>query len=359
MPTQPIRVCTDRILTGEQRRRAQERAAAENPTNASPPAAGAEPDLRELALETRTLWRPGRTLRVHFLDGLPEVQAKVRQVAVEWMNHANIALEFVQDPNAEIRISFQADDGSWSYIGTDALGISPSKPTMNFGWLEPGTDDIEYRRVVLHEFGHALGCIHEHQHPEAGIPWDKDAVYRRYGGPPNNWSRAEIDHNLFARYARDQTQFSQFDKQSIMLYAIPDNLTIGDYAVGWNTDLSPTDKAFIAAIYPRQVKAGEELVMGAEPVAQAIGAHGEEDLFWFAVAAEGVYTLETHGWTDVVMTLCGPDDETHTLATDDDSGRFWNAKIGRVLAPGAYAVRVRHYKPKGTGQYRIGVRAGA
>ncbi len=27
---------------------------------------------------------------------------------------------------------------------------------MNFGWLEDDTDDEEYRRVVLHEFGHAL-----------------------------------------------------------------------------------------------------------------------------------------------------------------------------------------------------------
>ncbi len=46
------------------------------------------------------------------------------------------------------------------------------------GWLEPDTPNDEYRRVVLHEFGHALGGIHEHQSPASGvIPWDKPKVY--------------------------------------------------------------------------------------------------------------------------------------------------------------------------------------
>jgi hypothetical protein len=28
---------------------------------------------------------------------------------------------------------------------------------MNFGWLDGGTDDTEWRRVVVHELGHAIG----------------------------------------------------------------------------------------------------------------------------------------------------------------------------------------------------------
>ncbi|MBN1400328.1 MAG: peptidase [Anaerolineae bacterium] len=358
MPAEAVHVCIDRILSDAERIEAARRAVAENIANVPivPLVEGRDVAPLELALETRTLWRPGRTLRVRFLDGLPEVQAKVVAIARRWMDHANIVLEFVQAGDAEIRISFEADDGSWSYIGTDALGIPSHRPTMNFGWLRPETSDIEYRRVVLHEFGHALGCIHEHQHPENGIPWDKEAVYRLYGGPPNNWTREEVDINLFAKYSRDQTQFSEFDPQSIMLYSISNALTIGDFEVGWNTDLSDTDKGFIGVVYPAEVKRYIEIAVGGEPVEESIGEHGEEDRFTFDVSEAGQYTVETRGWTDVVMGLFGPDDEALEVGQDDDSGRFLNARITRDLAPGRYTVRVRHYRPTGKGKYRILVR---
>ena len=107
---------------------------------------------------------------------------------------------------------------------------------MNLGWLTSETREDEYHRVVLHEFGHALGCIHEHQHPQGGIPWDKAAVYRFYSGPPNNWNQEQVDRNIFQRYDKSQTQYSKFDPKSIMLYAIPNTLTTGDFETGWNPD---------------------------------------------------------------------------------------------------------------------------
>ena len=158
----------------------------------------------------------------------------VEEHAKRWSDFANITVEFGNDPDAEIRISFE-QEGSWSYIGTVALAIDKSEPTMNFGWLEESTPDEEYERVVVHEFGHALFCIHEHQNPVTTIPWDKDAVYAYYMGPPNNWTKDQVDQNLFARYSTDITQYSAFDPKSIMLYPIPNELTIGDYEVGFNT----------------------------------------------------------------------------------------------------------------------------
>jgi len=194
-------------------------------------------------------WKPGQTLRVRFLDGDPVVQRKIEAVAHQWSQYVNIRFAFGNDPNAEIRISCQPG-GSWSFIGTDALTRPQDQPTMNYGWLKPNTSDEEYSRVVLHEFGHALGLIHEHQHPEAGIPWNRDAVYRYYMGSPNNWTKQGVDNNLFAQYSKDVTQFSRFDTQSIMLYPIPKELTTNGFQVGWNTRLSETDKAFMGTIYP-------------------------------------------------------------------------------------------------------------
>ena len=227
---------------------------------------------------------------------------------------------------------------------------------MNFGWLKAQTADDEYARVVIHEFGHALGCIHEHQNPSANIPWDKEVVYKYYAGPPNNWDKEKTDHNLFRKYSQDISQFSEFDKDSIMLYAVPNEFTIGDFEVGFNRELSETDQSFISRLYPKKIKPAVDLTINARSRIEDIGEHGEEDLFQFMVTQPGLYRVQTGGWTDVVMTLSGPDDPGAQIAHDDDSGFMWNAMITAELQQGMYFVRIRHHKPQGMGKYRIRVK---
>ena len=356
-----IRACIDRSIPDDLLLEAMHHAIEENPNNA--PAIslrllpqGVMPDVPQvfLAAITGKLWKPGRTLHVRFLDGDPRVQERVPPFAHVWSQFANIRFVFDDDPNAEIRISFQ-DQGSWSYIGTDALVIPKSQPTMNFGWLTRSTPNDEYSRVVTHEFGHAIGCIHEHQNPATDIPWDKEAVYDYYQGPPNFWTREQVDINLFTRYSADITQFSEFDPQSIMLYPIPNEFTIGDFEVGWNKVLSETDKRFVAALYPTAPKPTNELTIDAPPVEASIGEYGEIDTFTFVVVQQGDYRIETEGRTDVVLSLFGPDDETRFVAMDDDSGQRLNARLIVNLRPGRYTIRVRHFSSRRTGDYKIGV----
>jgi serralysin len=198
-------------------------------------------------------WKPGQTLRVRFLDGDPNVQWKVQKLAHQWSEYANIKFAFGNYADAQIRISF-TPGGSWSYIGTDALNLPQNQPTMNYGWLTPSSSDREFARVVLHEFGHALGCIHEHQHPEAGIPWNTAAVYSYYARTAG-WSQQQTDVNIFTRYGKDITQYSQYDITSIMHYPIDKALTQNGFEVGWNTQLSETDKQFAREAYPSTTKA--------------------------------------------------------------------------------------------------------
>ncbi len=253
-----IHMCCDRILTGMQKIKAMELATKENPDNGPPPppkkklfGASSRAAPMKMALEAGKKWADGRTLGVYFMDGSAIQKDKVQAMAKKWESFANIHFDFsASKAVAEIRISFVADSGSWSYIGTDCLGIAKNEPTMNFGWLRDDTNDKEYERVVVHEFGHALGAIHEHQNPKGGIQWNEEAVYAYFAGPPNNWSRSDTYTNVIMKYSVDQLNASKYDPKSIMLYQFDGSLIKGGKPTPFNTQMSTGDKRFIRKQYP-------------------------------------------------------------------------------------------------------------
>ncbi len=258
MPKRPnLHLCIDRVIPLHMKGKAMDLAVKENPNNKPslfPLQPGASNGRAKMALFAGKMWANGRTLTVAFLDGSDTQKRKVMQMAQEWCTFANINFDFSAGAGATIRISFQADPGSWSAIGTDCLHadyFKPTEPTMNFGWLKDNTDDVEYRRVVVHEFGHALGCIHEHQNPKGGIKWNTQAVYAYFSGPPNNWSKEDIDVNILDKYSITQLNATKFDPKSIMLYSFPAELIIGGKGTPENTDLSTGDKKYIAQMYPK------------------------------------------------------------------------------------------------------------
>jgi serralysin len=174
---EPVYVCTDREVSDELKELAAELAIAENADNLPITPFGTDLTPRQMALITGKKWQNGRIINCCFIGGDAIVKQKIVSYAKQWEQYANLKLNFITDPNiSDVRIAFD-NSGSWSYMGTDALSIPKNEATMNYGWLTPTTADNEYSRVVIHEFGHMLGCIHEHQHPQAGIPWNTEAVY--------------------------------------------------------------------------------------------------------------------------------------------------------------------------------------
>jgi hypothetical protein len=203
-----------------------------------------------MALAIKKLWKPGRTIRIAFLGSPhPVVQEKIINYAQEWLSYANLVFEFVEGSEGDIRISTTSGEGSWSYVGTDALTIHASEATMNFGWLTPHTDDEECRKVVLHEFGHALGAEHEHQHPYAGIPWNREKVYQYYK-ESNDWDEEVTDINIFAKYSITQINTTGYDPTSIMHYPIDGELTDNKLTAPWNYELSAKDNDLMLKCYP-------------------------------------------------------------------------------------------------------------
>ena len=200
-------------------------------------------------------------LKVAFLDGTEPEQALVKKIAPQWSQHANVRFEFVQGGASDIRLGFDRNGGHWSMVGTDALRRQ-GKKTMNLALR--GEQTLLMERVILHEFGHALGLKHEHQSPESSIRWNEQKVIadckKRLG-----WDEAKTRHNILDRLNEEQTNFTTFDKESIMLYPIPKQWTNGTFERDWNLTLSKRDKEFIGKQYPFAFRVtGEVTVNGTD-----------------------------------------------------------------------------------------------
>jgi hypothetical protein len=72
---------------------------------------------------------------------------------------------------------------------------------------------------------------------------------RDLSAPPNNWPPDVIEANMFQPFSQAETNYTQLDPQSIMMYPIPPTWTEDGFSVGLNSNLSETDKAFIRQTY--------------------------------------------------------------------------------------------------------------
>ncbi len=154
----------------------------------------------------------------------------------------HLKFNFVDDKDlAVIRIQFNELGGCSSKIGSQAKQVTDrSLPTMQFAWFDVGT--------VLHEFGHAVGLIHEHQNPKGNdIEWDKTELYK--WGNDQGWGRDKVDEQIINRMKLNSINGSEYDPKSIMLYFYPPKVTTNKKGTSQNLVLSDTDKNTIKDQY--------------------------------------------------------------------------------------------------------------
>ncbi len=153
----------------------------------------------------------------------------------------NIEVKFIEnDEKSMVRIGFNPLNGSWSLLGKDNM-VTEDKYTMNFGWLDVGT--------ILHEFGHMLGLIHEHQNPFGKkIDWNEEKVYK-WGKIVQGWDKNTTYNNIIKKYEANQLNGSIFDPYSVMLYFFPGTLTLSGDGTNPNYRFSYYDIEYISKIY--------------------------------------------------------------------------------------------------------------
>jgi Astacin (Peptidase family M12A) len=216
-----------------------------------------------VALLKAAFWGMRPTLTVSFFAGTPDLQRRVAKLAQGWVeeSRADITFNFwIDDPDsaksADIRIDFQKGKGSWSHLGRYAQTLAPTAATMNLGWMTMELDEVRARAVVLHEFGHALGLIHEHTNPKHPIQWNETAVIADLK-KTQGWDEAKIRANMFAKFKVDDVEATAVDPLSIMMYPIPSTWTKDGFTAPFNSVLTAADKKLVREQYGERAAFGQ------------------------------------------------------------------------------------------------------
>lgn len=157
-----------------------------------------------------------------FFGGNPTQQSKVDEVIQEWTWYANITFQRSTPYNfsATLRITFDPRGGSWSYVGNNAV-TCVNDPTINLGWIgdDSSTPTEKERGVILHEFGHVLGLMHEHESPaRSGVIRLKEAEVLQYYQETQGWDETTVRKQVLDVYSKESvSSYSRFDPHSIMM----------------------------------------------------------------------------------------------------------------------------------------------
>lgn len=180
------------------------------------------------------------------------VQNVKSTLTAEFFPYVNLQFEFVSTPTP-------APDGGLVHITDNPAGLKPgaSGTCKRIGKKDPYIiigKTKTFETVVIHEMAHAVGMLHELEHPHKPFTFDRErlvAFYMARKDMSRQDAESFVQRNFFANTEKELL-YGDFDTKSIMLYKLPVEVTGGVELTG-SSRLSDGDKDWLEQAYSDKV----------------------------------------------------------------------------------------------------------
>lgn len=198
---------------------------------------------------THRRWPQHSTVTIAFKGTTKEQEELVKKGFSKFTPHINLTFKYVPGPDADIRIGpteNKGENGS-SYIGINAKKAAADKLTF---FMDFDREPENVIATAVHEGLHAIGVLHEHQHPDRSITFNKEKVLERFkeaDDPQKTMQSAVLDT---VKRQKNGPMFTPYDPLSIMHYEFESEDLNGAPAIPKNNELSAGDIALLRLMYP-------------------------------------------------------------------------------------------------------------
>ena len=162
-------------------------------------------------------WPQNSTVTIGFIGTTPDQEALIKKGFSEFTPYINLTFKYVAGADADIRVGHNETTGlnGSSYVGIDARKAPAGKPTF---FINFNRTPEEIVATTIHEGLHAIGVLHEHQHPDRTIKFDKAELLK--GTKELKDPEKTLKNNILDTVKRQKNGpiFTEYDQKSIMHY---------------------------------------------------------------------------------------------------------------------------------------------